>query len=488
MTKSVKDTVQCLSNLVDISTKIDSFKDQREDVEELIQIMNYGSKIESVLNWLMEYDDEEPSLSTVFHTKTNPSYVEGTVKEVTEAKETEPTVITTEVPLTDNIKTVTPDQLQEIFVGDDFDNAPTVTYETESVVPDPIPLITLNGEPVEVVDEKNPYAAEPGEIIPSEMYDESKEDEESSAPPVYDPSAPNLESYSYLSQDLLNKVINNYDKHTWTKYDKCEWRRNNEYPFMCSETGKFFNLMTNKLEVPYWLSGELFINVNIPSQTALISKRCGIMLATVFAIKRPYAGKTDNWVIDFKNGDRRDLRIDNLTYIQKKDKPTDLTLLLHDICQRCVEHNFDTKKIAKIYEDVKEDINVKFIQELISKKQRTDISDKYWHLENQKPVINTPKLPAGNFLDIAGIFERSRDVVGCIPLFLNKIDGNYDLTAREKELLCNLVKKDLPTGSTYSDMSKNMADNFHWNMTPDEIKGVLFNKTNISTIFNEVIK
>lgn len=478
MTKAIKDTVQCLSNLVDISTKIDSFKDQREDVEELIQIMNYGSKIESVLNWLMEYDDEEPSLS-VFHTKTNSSSV-GIVKEsLIDVTETKENTVTTEVR--DDIKTVTPDQLQEIFIGD----APTVSYETESVIPEPIPLITFNGEPVEVVDEKNPYAAEPDEVIPSEMYDD---DEGTSAPPVYDPSAPNLESYSYLSQELINKVIDNYDKHTWTKYDKCEWRRNDEYPFMCSETGKFFNLMTNKLEVPYWLSGELFINVNIPTQTAVISKRCGIMLATVFAIKRPYAGKTDNWVIDFKNGDRRDLRIDNLTYIQKKNKPTDLTLLLHDICQRCVEHNFDTKKIAKIYEDVKEDINVKFIQELISKKQRTDISDKYWHLENQKPVVNTPKLPAGNFLDIAGIFERSRDVVGCIPLFLNKIDGNYDLTAREKELLCNLVKKDLPTGSTYSDMSKNMADNFHWNMTPDEIKGVLFNKTNISTIFNEVIK
>lgn len=538
MTKQVKDAVSCVNKLVEISEKISEFKDKKEDVEELIKIMGYSSKIESVLDWLMNYEESPISIFTTdvpLHTTTNlkPFKRPDLAREMARERQTAILEMTEGDSATDVIDDIIhklakesvdkafenlPDKLKptrlidQVKVGDDPDNAPEVSYtvsikQPENPIaynPSPVPIqigklensstesaITLNGEPVAVEEENlNPYAASEDEVIPEdtqEMYDEK---EESSAPPEYDLNGPNLESYKHLPSDMLNKVIANYDKHAWLKHDKdAEWKRNEEYPFMCSENGKFFNLMTNKIEVPYWLAGELFINVNIPGEEMQISKRCGIMLATVFAIKRPYSGKTDNWVIDFKNGDRRDLRIDNLTYIQKKSKPSDLVLLLNDICQRCIDNNFDVKKVVKIYEGIKDtNVNQKFVSDLINKHQRTDITNKYWHLENNKPVVNTPKLPAGNFLDIAGIFERSKDVVSCIPLFLQKIDGNYDLNAREKELLCNLVKRDLPVGSTYTEMSKRMADTFHWDMTPDEIKGVMFNKTAISTIFNSEVR
>lgn len=532
MTKQVKDAVSCVKKLVEISDKINEFKDNKEDVEELIKIMGYSSKIESVLDWLMSYEESPISISVPLHTKTNfkDFKLPDLAREMARAKQSQILEMTEGDSATNGVddfmlklakETVDkafenlPDKLKprlidQVKVGDDLDNAPEVTVtvkEPENPIaidpnpPSPIQIgklensssestITLNGKPVTVEEENvNPYAAAEDEVVPEdtqEMYDEEK----SSAPPEYDLNGPNLESYKHLSSDMLNKVISNYDKHAWLKHDKdAEWKRNEEYPFMCSENGKFFNLMTNKLEQPYWLAGELFINVNIPSEEIPISKRCGIMLATVFAIKRPYSGKTDNWVIDFKNGDRRDLRIDNLTYIQKKSKPSDLVLLLNDICQRCIDNNFDVKKVVKIYEGIKDtNVNQKFVSDLINKHQRTDITNKYWHLENNKPVINTPKLPAGNFLDIAGVFERSKDAISCIPLFLQKIDGNYDLNAREKELLCNLVKRDLPVGSTYSEMSKRMNETFHWDMTPDEIKGVMFNKTAISTIFNSEVR
>ena len=533
MTNQVKDTVSCVNKLVEISEKINEFKDNKEDVEELIKIMGYSSKIESVLDWLMSY--EESPISDVLHTSTNlkPFKLPDLAREMARAKQSQILEMTEGDSATNGIdefmqfaqetvdkafedlpSELKPKLIDKVKVGDDLDNAPEVSYTVTVKEPEnkiafnPIPpsliqigklensssesAITLNGEPVAVEEENvNPYAAAEDEVVPDdtqEMYDE--EEEESSAPPVVDLNGPNLDSYKHLPQELLNKVIANYDKHSWLKHDKdAEWKRNEEYPFMCSENGKFFNLMTNKIEVPYWLAGELFINVNIPGEEMQISKRCGIMLATVFSIKRPYSGKTDNWVIDFKNGDRRDLRIDNLTYIQKKSKPSDLVLLLNDICQRCIDNNFDVKKVSKIYEGIKDtNVNQKFVSDLINKHQRTDITNKYWHLENNKPVVNTPKLPAGNFLDIAGIFERSKDAVSCIPLFLQKIDGNYDLNAREKELLCNLVKRDLPVGSTYSEMSKRMSDTFHWDMTPDEIKGIMFNKTAISTIFNSEVR
>ena len=540
MTNQVKDAVSCVNKLVEISEKINEFKDKKEDVEELIKIMGYSSKIESVLDWLMNYEESPISIFVnekhLLHTTTNlkPFKLPELAREMARAKQSQILEMaegdsatkdidefmyklakeTVDKAFEDLPEDLKPRLIDQVKVGDDLDNAPEVSYtvtvkEPENPIaidPNPPSLfqigtlensstessITLNGEPVTVEEENvNPYAAAEDEVVPEddtqEMYDEEKE---SSAPPEYDLNGPNLESYKHLPADLLNKVIANYDKHAWLKHDKdAEWKRNEEYPFMCSENGKFFNLMTNKIEVPYWLAGEMFINVNIPSEEMQISKRCGIMLATVFSIKRPYSGKTDNWVIDFKNGDRRDLRVDNLTYIQKKSKPSDLVLLLNDICQRCIDNNFDVKKVVKIYEGIKDtNVNQKFVSDLINKQQRTDITNKYWHLENNKPVVNAPKLPAGNFLDIAGIFERSKDAISCIPLFLQKIDGNYDLNAREKELLCNLVKRDLPVGSTYSEMSKRMADTFHWDMTPDEIKGVMFNKTAISTIFNSEVR
>lgn len=530
MTKNVKDTVDCVNKLVEISEKINGFKDNKEDVEELVKIMGYSSKIESVLDWLMSYD-ESPMSDALLHTKTNlkPFKLPDLAREMACAKQSQILEMTEGDSATNGFdefmlkfahettdkafenlpEDLKPRLIDQVGNGSEVSCTASVKEPENKIAIDPNPpspiqigtlencstksAITLNGEPVIVEEENvNPYATSEDEVVPDntqEMYDDEGA-KKSSAPPEYDLNGPNLESYKHLPSDLLNKVIANYDKHVWLKHDKStEWKRNEEYPFMCSENGKFFNLMTNKIEVPYWLAGEMFINVNIPGEEMQISKRCGIMLATVFSIKRPYSGKTDNWVIDFKNGDRRDLRVDNLTYIQKKNKPSELVLLLNDICQRCIENNFNAKKVVKIYEDIKDiNINQKFVSDLINKHQRTDITNKYWHLENNKPVANTPKLPAGNFLDIAGIFERSKDAVSCIPLFLQKIDGNYNLNVREKELLCNLVKRDLPVGSTYSEMSKRMSDTFHWDMTPDEIKAIMFNKTAISTIFNSEVR
>ena len=494
MTENVNRAVKTVHKLMDLSAKVDMFKDNKNDIEELISIMNYNSKIENVLNWLLSFEEDETTAPStggaILHTKECDKNGRVFDIDVPPMKKVtfQPPISKSEVEQ-ESLPTV--DEILEDI--NNLLNPPTQIGTLEAVKESPI---TLNGEPIKVEEENlNPYAADDDEVIPeddtSEMYDDEEEEEEpkSSQPPVvsFDPDAPDLSSYKYLNSELLNRVITNYDKHCWLKHDmNAEWRRNEEFPFMLSDSGKFFNLMTNKIQLPFWNAGELFIDVQPPTNTVKTSKRCGIMLAAVFQIKRPYAGKTDNWVIDFKDGNRRNLSVSNLCYIQKKDKPTDIVLLINDICQRLVDYKFDLKKTMKVYEDLKDtNVNQQFLNELINKKQRSDITNKYWKIVNGKPVVNTPKLPSGNFLDIATTFERSRDITGCIPLFIQKIDGNYDLSLREKELLCNLVKVNLPSGSTYSEMSKNMMETFHWDMTPDEIKSILMNKTNITTIFNQ---
>ena len=275
MTNQVKDTVSCVNKLVEISEKINEFKDNKEDVEELIKIMGYSSKIESVLDWLMGYE-ESPISTDVLHTNTNlkPFKLPDLAREMARAKQSQILEMTEGDSATNGIdefmykfaqetvdkafeglpSELKPKLIDKVKVGDDIDNAPKVSYtvtvkEPENPIaydPNPPSLIqigklensssesaiTLNGEPVAVEEENvNPYAAAKDEVVPDDTQEMYDDEEESSAPPVVDLNGPNLDSYKHLPQELLNKVIANYDKHSWLKHDKdAEWKRNEEYP------------------------------------------------------------------------------------------------------------------------------------------------------------------------------------------------------------------------------------------------------------------
>ena len=432
----MRKTVANITKLCNIATKIRSYTNHREDLTEIISMMNYDSKIESIVCWITDYNVSDPITAV-------------------------PTVIPE--------KTETP-QLSE-------STAYTVNASNYSdfYTPHDLTNIIKSFVPVSTEIEINPE--------PTETEDDSAE------PPIeFDKEFIHYATYPDLDTTVANKVIENYDKQKWLKQDEnAEWRRNEQFPIMVSDSGLFFDLIENKPIIPYWHAGEMFMDIVVNDER--LQKRCGVMIATVFQLKRPPVLQNDTNVIDFKDNDRRNLRLDNLCYSRKSLKPSNTTLLLNDVCQRCIEHKFSAAKVASLYDgDDEIEITVDFVKDLIAKKQRTDISDNYWKLDShKKPVPVTPKLPSTSFVDVATVFIQGDSLENCEILLDSKIAGNYALSDAEKELLCNLAKKALPsTGITYSNIAVYVVNNYKWEISANEVKRLMNNPTMVTKRFTEL--
>lgn len=422
LTESMKRTIANIKLMSDIATKITPYTNETDDITELISLMHYDTKIESVIAWITAYD-----------TCTNDLATDNTMS-----------IPTDTVP--DNTVTTT-EQL-------------VIEQSTE-------PIVTVPQEPTEPV----------------------ADDDSTNEPPVeFDKEFIHYATYPDLDTTIANKVIEHYDKQKWLKLDKnAEWIRNEQLPIMVSDSGLFFDLVENKPIVPYWHAGELFIDIVVNDER--VQKRCGAMIATVFQLKRPPVIQNDTNVIDFKDNDRRNLRLDNLCYSRKSLKPSNTTLLLNDVCQRCIEYKFNASKVASLYNgDDEIEITVDFVKDLIAKKQRTDISDNYWKLDaHKKPVPVIPKLPSTSFVDVAAVFLQGDTIENCEILIDSKIAGNYALSDAEKELLCNLAKKALPnTGITYSNIAVYIVNNYKWEISANEVKRLMNHPTAITQKFVEI--
>lgn len=444
MTETLRKTVANIRLLCDVATKVKPYGTQSEDLTEIITMMNYGSKIESVVRWITDYDiSETPDTASV------PMQTERTQAEFNAGMCPE---FFTPRDLTSMIKSIT---------GDISKLKEQMRTNTEA-------------ETTENADTEN---------------DEDDADSDTAASPIeFDKEFINYATYGDLDTETASKVIENYDKQKWLKQDKtAEWRRNEQYPIMVSDSGLFFDLIENKPIIPYWHAGEMFLDITVDAET--LQKRCGAMIATVFNLKRPPVVQNDTNVIDFKDNDRRNLRLDNLCYSRKSLKPSNVTLLLNDVCQRCIEYKFSAAKVASLYDgDDEIEITADFVKDLIAKKQRTDISDNYWKLDShKKPVPVTPKLPSTSFVDVATVFIQGDTIENCEILLDAKIAGNYALSDAEKELLCNLAKKALPSaGITYSNIAVYIVNNYKWEISANEVKRLMNNPTTVTQRFAEI--
>lgn len=432
----MRKTIANIKSICDVATKVKPYEAQSDDLTEIISMMNFDSKIESVVRWITDYDITDPIAAV-------------------------PTVIpeTTETPQISESTayTVNASTYSEFYTPRDLTNI------IKSFVPAGVE-IEINAESTETEDD-------------------------STEPPIeFDKEFIHYATYPDLDTETASKVIENYDKKKWLKHDKtAEWRRNEQYPIMVSDSGLFFDLIENKPIIPYWHAGEMFMDIVVNDER--LQKRCGVMIATVFQLKRPPVIQNDTNVIDFKDNDRRNLRLDNLCYSRKSLKPSNTTLLLNDVCQRCIEHKFSAAKVVSLYDgDDEIEITVDFVKDLIAKKQRTDISDNYWKLDShKKPVPVTPKLPSTSFVDVATVFIQGDSIENCEILLDSKIAGNYALSDAEKELLCNLAKKALPsTGVTYSNIAVYIVNNYKWEISANEVKRLMNNPTAVTQRFAEI--
>lgn len=434
----MRKTVANIRSLCDVATKVKPYAAQSEDLTEIISMMNCNSTIESVVRWITDYDVSDPIAA-----------VPPVIPEKTETPQ-----ISESTAYTVNASTYS-----------DFYTTRDITDIIKSFIPEVVKVDTT-----------------------TENTDTEAEEDSTEPPIEFDKEFIHYATYPDLDTTVADKVIENYDKQKWLKQDKnAEWRRNEQYPIMVSDSGLFFDLIENKPIIPYWHAGEMFMDIVVNDER--LQKRCGAMIATVFQLKRPPVIQNDTNVIDFKDNDRRNLRLDNLCYSRKSLKPSNTTLLLNDVCQRCIEHKFSAAKVASLYDgDDEIEITADFVKDLIAKKQRTDISDNYWKLDShKKPVLVTPKLPSTSFVDVATVFLQGDTIENCEILLDTKIAGNYALSDAEKELLCNLAKKALPsTGVTYSNIAVYIVNNYKWEISANEVKRLMNNPTTVTQRFAEI--
>ena len=438
MTETMRKTVATIRSICDVATKVKPYEAQSEDLTEIISMMQCDSKIESVVRWITDYDVTDPIAA-----------VPTVIPETTETPQ-----ISESTAYTVNASTYS-----------DFYTTRDITDIIKSFIPEVVKVDTTTGN-----------------------TDTEAEDDSTEPPIEFDKEFIHYATYPDLDTTVADKVIENYDKQKWLKQDKnAEWRRNEQFPIMVSDSGLFFDLIENKPIIPYWHAGEMFMDIVVNDER--LQKRCGAMIATVFQLKRPPVIQNDTNVIDFKDNDRRNLRLDNLCYSRKSLKPSNTTLLLNDVCQRCIEHKFSAAKVASLYDgDDEIEITADFVKDLIAKKQRTDISDNYWKLDShKKPVLVTPKLPSTSFVDVATVFVQGDTIENCEILLDTKIAGNYALSDAEKELLCNLAKKALPsTGVTYSNIAVYIVNNYKWEISANEVKRLMNNPTAVTQRFAEI--
>ena len=433
MTETVRRTVANIKAMCDVSDRIQPYTANCEDITDMISILGHNSKIESIIKWLTDYDVSVPV-----------AVLKEPVPEVTEVSptESEPTYSTSMFYTPTNL-TALAAQLM-----------PNITDITEFNTTD------------------------------------TDEDDDSAPPIEYDKESLNYATYEDLDTATASKVIENYDKQKWLKQDSnAEWKRSEQFPVMVSNSGLFFDLIENKPIIPYWHAGEMFLDVYVDEER--LQKRCGAMIAGVFHLKKPPVVAGDPHVIDFKDGDRRNLKLDNLCFTKKSAKPSNTELLINDVCRRCIEYKFSVAKVVSMYTgDDEVEITLDFVKDLINKKQRADISDIYWKLDShKKPVVKEPKLPAASFVNIADVFLQGEKAENCETLFDAKISGNYDLSDQEKELLCDIAKQALPADNLkFSNIAVYIINNYNWEITADEVKRLMTHPTQLTKIFNERMK
>lgn len=462
MSDIVKNTVKTISHLEDLSLKLRDFEDF-EDMNELIEIMNYGSRIESVLKWLDDFDKNSPS-----------KIYDGEWKKAWEGAESAYQPLTEYVKnMAEELKAATPVPSKYLPIPDD--DLPRYAGKSARI----LPTMPKLEDPYSALDETVKKAIVASEEAVTDT-DESEEEWEYVDEPL------TLTSYA-IKKENMEKIMKNYEKQEWLKLDKdSKWRRYYKHPFMVSNTGRFFSLFANAERFPTWINGDLRLNVALPGEL-VDYKRAAIIVAASFGIKRNPA-VTDKYVIDFKDGNRRNLNVDNLCHSQEATQLSPQIRLAHDICQLCIKHDFNISKIMKEYEDSEPAMYPSTINKVINKEYHASISDAYWLIgDDGKPVKIAPRKPSGFHVNIADLMIFSKDISVCSTLLHDKIDAGFDLTPNDKEILVNIGKKNIPAKDrTATSIANYIKNNYKWNITMEEVKGYINKPTKITKVMEGI--
>lgn len=226
--------------------------------------------------------------------------------------------------------------------------------------------------------------------------------------------------------------------HPWEKISPdSEWRNVFDMNLMVSDKGDIWNLKTNELMKQYFRDGDL--RISFGSDLTRDTKRVAPIVSKAFQIWSP--DKNGDFIIAYRDGDRRNMRIDNIYWKKPAGEYVETRrYLIEDICRRIIEFNGDIGKIMPKYEGSRPSVSTASVQQIRDKNLYKEISDLFFVIQDGKiyprtdamavdTTENNGSMDVGQFFRISG----DRNITG--SLIRDKIKKGDTLTLDEKVIV-----------------------------------------------------
>lgn len=194
-----------------------------------------------------------------------------------------------------------------------------------------------------------------------------------------------------------------------------------------SNTGRFYRLDDVELR-PVWYDGEMRLILG-PENI----KRCSVLVAIAFDIK---SNSRDSMIIEYRDGDRRNLTPENLFWVRKTTNVNPATRLVEDVCQRIVQFNGNIQLILDQYQGSQPVVSESYVKQIIDKVAFTSISDFYFTVENNE-IMPVQKIVGadGNGIDCYGLLMNIKDKKLVEDMLKQKVSLNQSLSQAEMEII-----------------------------------------------------
>jgi hypothetical protein len=241
-----------------------------------------------------------------------------------------------------------------------------------------------------------------------------------------------------------------------------------------TEEGRFYDVDTDAEIIPFWHDGEMRLNLNGEI------KRCSTLVATAFGIKSD--NRDADYILEYRNGDRRDLSPGNLYWVLPSKKPNFRVLLIEDICRRIIDFDGDIKKVVAMYDGSNAKISEQLVKLILTKQEQKSISDAFFELDSDGHPISLLKNYQGTGLDCYGLLAQTKDPVLVTEMLKRKVDANQSISDAEIIMMMKAVEDGkVHKFQWYSDT---IYSKFGFEIKPIQLQNTVTNSTITETISN----
>lgn len=238
----------------------------------------------------------------------------------------------------------------------------------------------------------------------------------------------------------LKDALEHWEKFFETEAPPLECKVMSRIGVKINEKYEVFDLITSKRLTVAWRDGEMRVNKPAGSSEW---HRVSVLMAAFYGIKK----SNSDYVIGYKNGDRRDMSSTNLEWIPNPGKLNYTNLLVEDICRRIIEYDGDVNTILSKYKNSSPKVTEEYIRTILNKEAGRSISDRFFKLVNGRveKVESVNDSSTSNGMDIYQVFMMTHGDMSLVDeIFKTKCDGNFIISQTEFEMLYAIVDDDNP--------------------------------------------